>query len=157
MDVFSFMMVPPATHDVRSNRSFRPFAAAILPGMTLLEVTVVILILLTLVSILAIGAQAWIRGSDRAMCIINIQNVQKGMRSYANLSGLSPSSPAPDLQSNLIGPGLFIESTPVCPGGGVYTYGQASGADTIPPLGTLYLDCSLAGSRGHVPNSTPDW
>jgi type II secretory pathway pseudopilin PulG len=50
--------------------------------MTLLELTVVILVLLSLITILFIGAQAWKRGSDRAICIINIQNVQKGVRGY---------------------------------------------------------------------------
>ncbi|MBC7981098.1 MAG: prepilin-type N-terminal cleavage/methylation domain-containing protein, partial [Armatimonadetes bacterium] len=35
-------------------------------GMTLLELTVVILVLLSLISILFIGARAWKKGSDRA-------------------------------------------------------------------------------------------
>ncbi len=34
-------------------------------GMTLLELTVVILVLLSLIGILFIGARAWKRGSDR--------------------------------------------------------------------------------------------
>ncbi len=55
--------------------------------MTLLELTVVILVLLSLISILFIGARAWKRGSDRAICIIHIQSAQKGVRSYANLYG----------------------------------------------------------------------
>ena len=45
-------------------------------GMTLLELTVVILVLLSLISILFIGARAWKKGSDRAGCIMQIRNVQ---------------------------------------------------------------------------------
>ena len=49
-------------------------------GMTLLELTVVILVLLSLISILFIGARAWKKGSDRAGCIMNIRNVQQAVR-----------------------------------------------------------------------------
>ena len=44
-------------------------------GMTLLELTVVILVLLSLISILFIGARAWKKGSDRAANIMNIRNL----------------------------------------------------------------------------------
>lgn len=125
--------------------------------MTLLELTVVILVLLSMVTILFFGAQAWKRGSDRAICILNIQNVQKGVRSYSNLYGYSPGSTAPNLQSQVIGLGRFVESTPECPGGGAYAFGQVHGLNTIPPMGVLYMDCSLATSDEHVPAYTPDW
>ena len=77
--------------------------------MTLLELTVVILVLLSLITVLFFGAQAWKRGSDRALCIIHIHNVQKGVRSYSNLYGFSPGANAPNLQSQIIGLGRFIE------------------------------------------------
>ena len=54
-------------------------------GMTLLELTVVILVLLSLISILFIGARAWKKGSDRAGCILNIRNVQQAVRGYINM------------------------------------------------------------------------
>lgn len=125
--------------------------------MTLLEMTVVILVLLSLITVLFFGAQAWKRGSDRALCIIHIQNAQKGVRSYANLYGFSPGSNAPNLQSQIFGLGRFIEATPVCPGGGTYAFGATYGVDTIPPMGSLYLSCDLATSDQHVPASTSDW
>ena len=50
-------------------------------GMTLLELTVVILVLLSLISVLFIGARAWKKGSDRAACILNIRNFQQAVRS----------------------------------------------------------------------------
>ena len=126
-------------------------------GMTLLEMTIVILVLLTLVTVLFFGAQAWKRGSDRALCIIHIQNVQKGVRSYANLYGFEPGANAPNLQSQVIGMGRFVETTPICPGAGSYTYGQTFGVDTIPPMGALYMECNLATTDQHVPVVTADW
>ena len=125
-------------------------------GMTLLELTVVILVLLSLISILFIGAQAWKKGSDRTLCIMNIQNVQKGVRSYSNLYGYNPGQSVAGLQMRVVGLGKFVEKTPACPSSGVYTYGGAFGADTIPPVGQLYLGCSLSGS-GHIPSNFADW
>ncbi|MCU0748476.1 MAG: hypothetical protein MUF13_02910 [Akkermansiaceae bacterium] len=125
--------------------------------MTLLEVTVVILVLLSLVATLFFGAQSWKRGSDRAICIVNIHNVQKGVRSYSNLYGFDPGASAPSLKSQIIGLGRFVETSPSCPGGGAYNYGGTSGEDVIPPMGTLYMDCNLATSDAHVPTVTPDW
>ena len=127
-------------------------------GMTLLELTVVILVLMTMISVLFFGAQAWKRGSDRALCIINIQAVQKSVRSYSNLYGFDPGANAPGLQGQIIGLGKFVETTPECPGGGSYTYGAVFGNDTVPPLGELYMECSLKSSDEHLPdNLTGGW
>lgn len=127
-----------------------------LRGMTLLELTVVILVLLSLISILFIAAQAWKRGSDRTLCIIHIHNVQKGVRSFSNMYGYGPGQSVTGLEARVIGLGKFVEKTPICPGSGTYTYGETFGPDTIPPIGELYLSCSLAGS-GHVPAEHSDW
>ncbi len=125
-------------------------------GITLLELTVVILVLLSLISILFIGAQAWKKGSDRTLCIMNIHNVQKGVRSFANLYGHSPGESVPGLQMRVVGLGKFVEKTPVCPSSGSYSYGETFGVDTIPPVGEVYLKCGLAAS-GHQPSETADW
>lgn len=54
-------------------------------GMTLLELTVVILVLLSLITILFVGARAWKKGSDRSANIMNIRNCQQAMRGYQNM------------------------------------------------------------------------
>lgn len=54
-------------------------------GMTLLELTVVILVLLSLITILFVGARAWKKGSDRSANIMNIRNCQQAMRGYENM------------------------------------------------------------------------
>ncbi len=133
----------------RSRRLIRPHAR----GMTLLELTVVILVLLTLISVLFIGANAWKKGSDRTLCIMNLQNVQKGVRSYANLNGYSAGATVTGLQNQVIGLGRFVEKMPECPGDGTY----ASGGDLIPNIGTLYLNCTLAATDLHEPADTADW
>ncbi len=140
-------------HPLRSNKIARP-----LPGITLLELTVVILVLLSLISILFIAAQGWKRGSDRTFCIMNIQNVQKGLRSFANINGHSTRASVPGLPGMVIGPNKFVEKPPICPSSGTYTYGDTFGPDTIPPVGEVYLKCSL-GTSGHVPKpkDVADW
>ena len=55
-------------------------------GMTILELTVVILVLLALISILFVGATAWKKGSDRAANLMNIRNCQQAMRGAQNVA-----------------------------------------------------------------------
>ncbi|MEK7950648.1 type II secretion system protein [Luteolibacter soli] len=121
--------------------------------MTLLELTVVILVLLTLISVLFIGANAWKNGSDRVLCILNLQSVQKGVRSYSNLSGHNPGETVSGLQSEIIGLGRYVEVMPECPGHGNYS----TTGDLIPPLGSLYLGCSLATTGAHEPSNVEEW
>ena len=121
-------------------------------GMTLLELTVVILVLLSLISILFIGARAWKRGSDRAGCIMNIRNVQQAVRSYQNMYGTS-TIPA----NSLVGSGKFLENNPACPASGTYTPADLTAAGTAPAVGTLYMTCSLWDTEQHVPSNIADW
>lgn len=125
-------------------------------GMTLLELTVVILVLLSLISILFIGARAWKRGSDRAGCILNQRNTQQAVRSYANMNNLNPGDSASGWKAKIVGQGLFIEKEPDCPApDGGYTWA----ADTeIPALGTLAIVCDLsADPDNHQPADSDGW
>jgi type II secretory pathway pseudopilin PulG len=127
----------------------------VVSGMTLIELTVVILVLLSLITVLFIGARAWKRGSDRAGCILGIRQVQQAVRSYANFNAYNPgqSINPVDLQAALIGSGQFVETAPECPGLGNYTFG----GNVIPATGTLYMTCDLAGSLKHVPENVSAW
>ncbi len=104
-------------------------------GMTLLELTVVILVLLSLISILFIGARAWKKGSDRAGNILNIRNVQQAVRGHANMRGLEIAA--------LVDAGVLMSAdgstgymkTPTPPAAlAAYTYGAA-----VPAIGVLYV------------------
>lgn len=122
-------------------------------GMTLLELTVVILVLLSLISVLFIGARAWKRGADRAACILNIRNVQNAVRSWANMNNKRETEAM--TQAVIIGTGLFVEKAPTCPGGGTY---DMSALATVPPIGTLAMKCSLGtGPEDHVPDNYEAW
>lgn len=100
--------------------------------MTLLELTVVILVLLSLVSILFIGARAWKRGSDRSTNIINIRNVQQAARGHQNVNSMNVGDPLDS--SDLLGPSGYL-GVPSPPAGLIpYTY-----SDVVTAEGTLYV------------------
>ena len=119
-------------------------------GLTLIEITLVIAVLLGLISVLFIGVSAYKEGSNRSKCILNISNVQKAVRSYQNLYEKSVGNTL--ALSTIAGSGKLLETTPTCPSSGTYT-----AAGTIPAVGTAYLTCSLSSSNDHVPNSTTGW
>jgi type II secretory pathway pseudopilin PulG len=121
-------------------------------GLTLIEVTLVIAVLLGLISVLFIGVAAYKKGSDRAKCILNISTVQKACRSYANMYEKNIGDATAADGGDFIGAGLFIEAAPACPSGGTYVYGTA-----IPASGAALLGCSLATSDLHAPSSTAGW
>lgn len=119
-------------------------------GMTLIEVTLVISVLLTLTSVLFMGSIAYKRGSDRAQCIQNIASVQKAVRSYGNLVGKGPGETVTDLKNKVIGGDKMVPFEPTCPSGGLYNYA----GDVLPLTSHLYLDCDLPG---HEPKSSKGW
>jgi type II secretory pathway pseudopilin PulG len=127
-------------------------------GMTLLELTVVILVLLSLISILFIGARAWKRGSDRAGCLIIIRNIQVAMRGDQNMRNSAPGAPGL-LAANIISPTAYIRTAPVCPADRTtpYTY-LADG--NYPAIGLpLYATCAQAANIGnhvYAPGDAPD-
>lgn len=119
-------------------------------GMTLIEITLVIAVLLGLISVLFIGVAAYKEGSDRAKCILNISTMQKAVRSYQNLNELDEGATL--TTTDLIGAGKMFETAPVCNSGGSYTP-----AGVVPTTNTPYLVCSLAGTLNHAPATTDGW
>jgi type II secretory pathway pseudopilin PulG len=119
-------------------------------GMTLIEITLVIAVLLGLISVLFIGVGAYKKGADRAKCILNISSVQKAVRSYSNLNADNASLTISE--TALVGAGKMFETAPLCPTGGTYTWPTA-----FPAVGAAYLSCSLSASDGHAPQSTTGW
>ncbi len=124
-------------------------------GMTLLELTVVILVLLALVSILFVGARGWKKGSDRACCILNIRNVQQAVRGHQYMYNLAIGADLPRTTIYSTNADSGYLKTPVCPGGG--TYDEA--LTRVPATGTLYLPCSYApvALGGHQPAAYGEW
>ncbi|NNC88131.1 MAG: prepilin-type N-terminal cleavage/methylation domain-containing protein [Akkermansiaceae bacterium] len=111
------------------------------PGMTLIELTVVILVLLSLISILFVGARAWKRGSDRAASILEIRNVQQAVRSFQNINNYNPGDAGVIGAADIFGPDAFIAVNPTTeghPAGTAYSYAIAAPTD-CPALSTLYM------------------
>lgn len=119
-------------------------------GLTLIEVTLVIAVLLGLISVLFIGVSAYKEGSNRSKCILNISNVQKAVRSYQNLYEKNIGDTVD--KTTIAGPGKLLETEPECPSEGVYTWSA-----TIPAVGIAHLTCSLGTSRQHEPTATAGW
>lgn len=123
-------------------------------GMTLLELTVVILVLLSLISILFIGARAWKKGSDRAANILNLRNVQQAVRAHANVRGLAVGASL--ASSEIVGANKYITAVTAPNSDITYAY------DTVvPDFGTLYLQATYAGTTAtdYAPaaGSYSDW
>lgn len=136
-------------------------------GLTLIELTVVILVLMSLISILFIGTRAWRNGTDRATCILKIRNFQMATRSYQNLYGYNPggfpvaSNGTQNIASHLLAKGYIKQETfensqgaRKCPSGGVY---NTPFPEVFPQVGSLYMVCSLSNTSNHVPQRHTDW
>ncbi len=136
-------------------------------GVTLIELTVVIVVLLSLVSVLFIGARAWKEGSDRAACILNLRAFQQGIRSYANLNEVDIGSAVSDdaiIAAGFMG-GTGGDATAVPPVVAAYdatcpldgdAYSDNS-AGNVPAVGTLWKVCQNAASDNHVPSDITTW
>jgi type II secretory pathway pseudopilin PulG len=124
-------------------------------GMTLLELTVVILVLLSLISILFVGARAWKKGSDRAANIMNLRNAQQAMRGHQNMQPSQPADPTTitfttaELEDYIklpVPPNELVEYTP---------------AATVTEIGVLWLGPNAAGDEGGdygpAVGATADW
>ena len=140
----------------RSNTRYSPVKTNLLPlnrvrGMTLLEMTVVILVILGLVGILIVSGRSWMTGSNRSGCIMNIRNMQNAVRAYQNTNQLDEGALL-NVSANLIGPGNYILNHPKCPSGGHYTP-----LNRIPAAGQLVLSCDLETILGHQPTNHEEW
>ena len=139
------------------------------PGLTLLELTVVISVLLSLASLLTTGARAWKRGADRSQCLMSLRTFQVAVRSYQNIYGYTDNLEHPleggtsDL-TEILSRREFITSaqynqakgTQPCQGGGRYS--PKNDPNRFPPRGEPYLVCSLAPEPDAPrPTKTGDW
>ena len=134
-------------------------ATKLKPGMTLIEITVVILVLLTLIAVLFIGANIYKKGANRAACILNIRNIHQAVRADQNLNKKNTSDTL--VRTTIMGGAdAYIENEPTCP-----TDGGAYGLEaTYPVTGTVAATCTNNGAAGatitdHLPNpsDTSGW
>jgi type II secretory pathway pseudopilin PulG len=125
-------------------------------GMTLIEISLVIALLLGLIAVVFMGLGSYRQGADKAKCKMQLAAVQKAIRAGANMQNLAINAALAN-GSAVFGAGLLMETAPVCPSGGTYTW-----ADIVPAVGTPYGNCDFAGSGAtstHVlaAADTADW
>ena len=135
-------------------------ATKLKPGMTLIEITVVILVLLTLIAVLFIGANIYKKGANRAACILNIRNIHQAVRADQNLNKKNTSDEL--VRTVIMGDSeAYIENEPTCPADGG-AYGLVG---TYPLTGVVAATCTNSGAAGtsgvtdHLPdvNDTQGW
>ncbi len=124
-------------------------------GMTLIEISLVIALLLGLIAVVFLGIGSYRKGSDKAKCKMQLAAAQKAIRSQANFQNLDIGAAFPDTQA--FGPGMALQSAPTCPSGGTYAW-----VGTIPTVGTAYGSCNFTDPDGvttHVltAGDTKDW
>lgn len=125
-------------------------------GMTLIEISLVIALILGLIAVVFLGIGNYRKGADKAKCKMQLAAVQKAVRSAANMQNLNIGAAL--ATTDVFGAGLLMENEPVCPSGtGVYTW-----TGTVPPIGTPYGNCDFAGAgvtSTHVlgASDTTDW
>lgn len=119
-------------------------------GLTLIEITLVIAVLLTLISVLYLGVNQFKKGSNRALCIQNLVKIQQATRAYCNMNDLDPGDSVSNLDDKVVNNPGFFPKTPTCPGGGTYSYK----AGAVPAVGTSFATCSLVD---HIPSKTESW
>jgi prepilin-type N-terminal cleavage/methylation domain-containing protein len=101
-------------------------------GVTLIELSVVIAVILVLLSVLFIGAGFYRDSANNAACVINQNGIKKAAESYTNIN-TSVSASDITLVSDLTGNDLPFATgnEPTCPTNGDYTIAFANNAFTV--------------------------
>jgi len=122
-------------------------------GLTLIEVTLVIAVLLGLISVLFIGVSAYKEGTNRSQCILNASSTQKAVRAHQNMFELSVGDRLIHTEV-IVGPGKFFETGPLCA-----TYGDYDWDTVVPAIGVAYIDCwdPNNGPDYHHPQNVSGW
>lgn len=141
------------TDTLRSIRSSKRFNRS---GMTLIEISLVIALLLGLIAVVFLGIGSYRKGADKAKCKMQLAAVQKAVRSQSNMQNLNIGT-ALVADDTVFGAGKFMENKPECPSGGEYTW-----AAVVPASGTPYGNCDFAGDGATTTHvlaaaDTKDW
>lgn len=132
-------------------------------GLTIIEVTLVIGVMMSLITMLFVAVRAWRVGSDRSKCILNQRQMQVSMRSYQSMYGFADGATPPGgnilellREMDFINEKLYLSAIGdrPCPAGGIYAVGLP---DHFPDQGTLFMSCSFAESRNHEADSIGTW
>ncbi|SHJ10084.1 hypothetical protein SAMN02745181_1187 [Rubritalea squalenifaciens DSM 18772] len=134
-------------------------ASASRRGVTIIELTIIVAVIILLVSTLIMAGKYYINHSNRSACITNLNQIHKAIRSTQNVGQLSIGSPL--AMQDLVGADKALPKMPVCPqSSGSYTL-----ANTILPHGEVMVFCqeydsgvgSVDSSLEHSPPAGISW
>ena len=129
------------------------------PGVTLIELTVVIVVILSLIAVLFIGAQAYRNGASRSACVVLLRSTHQAVRSHQNLNGGFAGGPViggGTIQNAIVGTttgpanNAFFSTVPVCPRDGLTYVGLTS--STYPMPNMVDVNCVTFGTNGVTPD-----
>ena len=130
-------------------------ATKLKPGMTLIEITVVILVLLTLIAVLFIGANIYKKGADRAACILNIRNIHQAVRAEQNLTNSKEGDTIP--AGKIMGTAeSYFENVIECPSATATQTNTYNILGTFPIPGVVAATCTINGSGAGTGDHFPD-
>jgi hypothetical protein len=121
------------------------------PGLSHLEVVVLLLIGCCIIGMLFVATVVWKRESDKSANIMNLRNCQQAMRGHEGMNNLQTGKPftKADLVTYMPFPKDVNAEVTYTPG------------DKITPQGTLWLRVSppgdLGGTYGPDPHQIADW
>lgn len=128
-------------------------------GVTLIELTVVIAMILSLSSGLFFSASYYKESSDRAACLVQLESMQKAVRSYQNFNNLKTGDPLP--VTAIVGVDKAIPSALLCP----FSSGDYVLLEEVPASGAPYAKCQdydrnsgiIDKNQDHTPADTSAW
>ena len=125
-------------------------------GFTLIEISLVIALILGLIAVAFMGVSAYKKGSDKAKCRMQLAQVQKAVRSMANMQGMEIGDTL--ASTDVFGAGKFVEVQPECPATGLTDTITYQG--DVPAIGTAYSTCTFTdGDLNHALSTeiTREW
>ncbi len=125
----------PLTHPPLFNKRFNN------RGLTLIEISLVIALLLGLIAVVFMGIGAYRKGADKAKCKIQLAQTQKAIRAHCNFNNLNVGDIL--VATVVFGPGLPVEVEPACPSGGTIAW-----QGVVPAISTAYGNCNYTDVDG---------
>ncbi|GEM_PF-6762583 len=124
-------------------------------GVTLIELTVVIIVMLTLISVLFFLGAGYIKSSNRTVCLTNQSKLQKAMRGYQSLNQLEEASTFQ--WTSLNDDGYIADATLIyCPSD-KQPYVEAP-EGVVPPIGDRVAPCLDSNyATDHTPTELALW
>jgi prepilin-type N-terminal cleavage/methylation domain-containing protein len=136
-------------------------------GLTLIELSIVVSLILSLISILFYGMASYKDQSDAARCKVKLAQLHKNIRAFGNFNEVTPGQNwnsksiggvAINFATDFTQPLTTIEPNALnCPTGVNYT---AVNIVTCPKVGTLAYDCPVTvvtHSLANASNLTGNW